>query len=93
MTNQERTEVKAFYEEKEAEWKQKVLTAETRTKYQMREDAQQMKDYLFCLAGALADGQQFSDVQIRNIRHWISGIYDELTSLGLMKAGELRYRE
>lgn len=93
MTEQERNEMKAFYEEKEAEWKLNVKTAETRTKLQMRKDAQHLKDYLFCLAGALADGQQFSDTQIKNLRHWVSGMYDELSRLGLMQAGELRYRE
>lgn len=93
MTDQERENIKAFYNEKEAEWKRELLATEKRTKYQMRNDAQQLKDYLFCLAGALADGQQFSDIQIKNLRHWVSGMYDELTNLGLMKAGELRYRD
>lgn len=90
MTDQE----KAFYMAEKAKWQQAVEMAESRALYQQREKAQKLKDEMYVLAHAIVTcNGRLSPVELDNLKSGISAIYDELTKLGLMSSGDMRYRK
>ena len=87
-------EEKKFYLEERAKWETAVNTAEERALYRQRKNAQKLKDELYIVTKAVVmSNGKLGPTEMENIKTGLSSIYDELTKLGLMNAGDMRYRK